>query len=137
MAVLGGLAISASNGASSTNFDYDVYIKVDDTWELLEHYANVDVSFTTADNSTDSSQKDLVLDEAPTYENTGSSDVVITDVCIGAVQSSGDLTSNLNNDEAGEADNLVFKIGAVEDSPKTVVPAEIVQFTELRKIFET
>lgn len=137
MAVLGGLALAASQGAADTNFDYEVYIKVDGTWEPLAVYGTSSASFTTADNSTDSSQKDLVLDEAPTYENTGSSDVVITDVCIGAVQSSGDLTSNLNNDEAGEADNLVFKIGAVEDSPKTVVPAEIVQFTELRKIFET
>lgn len=134
MAILGGLAKAAAAGANSTNFDYEVYIKVDGTWESLQYYPNVDASFTTVSNS---GQLDLVLDEAPTYENTGGSDVVITDVCIGGVQESGALTSGLNSNEAGEANNLVFKIGAVAGSPRTVVPAEIVQFTQLQKTIES
>lgn len=134
MAILGGLAISAVAGKGSTTFDYDVYIKIDGTWELLEHYPNTSVTFTTTANS---GQFDLVLDESPSYENTSVSDQVLTDVCVGAVQSSGALTSGLNSNEAGQANNLVMPIAAATGSPRTIVPDEIFQFNQFQLTLES
>lgn len=134
MAILGGLALHAVQGAAETNFDYEVYIKIDGTWEPLEIYSTLAATFTTTANS---GQFDLVLDESPSYENTTASNQTLTDVCVGAVQSTGDLTSGLNSNEAGQANNLVMPIAAATGSPRTIVPDEIFQFNQFQLTLES
>lgn len=136
MAILGGLALYANQGAAETAFDYEVYIKVDGTWEPLVLYLNSGSVFTNPSNS---GQYDLALNNQPTYENTGGSPVDITDICVAGVESAGDLTSSLNSDEtqASVSEALVIPIHSVQGSPLTVDPAEIVQFTSVKMTIES
>ena len=136
MAVLGGLAViaEAGKGVGGPQGDVVVAIKVDGTWESIYTGTPADTNWKTLTNG---SQLDLAIDHQPTYENTGGSDVVITDICVGVEQDTEALVTELNSDEAGQANNLIIPIHTVQGSPRTVVPLEIVQFTTIKTAIES
>jgi len=136
MAVLGGLAeiAVAGSGIGGPQGDIVVAIKVDGTWESIYTGTPPDTNWKTIANG---DQLDFAIDHQPTYENTGGADVVITDICVGIEQDSGILVTGLNSDEAAQANVLIIPIHAVQGSPRTVVPLEIVQFTTIKTTIES
>lgn len=135
MSVLGGLVRAATETTLSA--DYIFTSKISGTWKNLFESSNAD--FGTSVNTTDSSQFDLVLNDTIEYENEDTVDESLTECAVAATQDVGQFMSAINSDQTQSAvqNELVYPINTVVGSPQTIVPQQIIRFTQIRLIVES
>lgn len=126
MVKLSGLVKAASTG--SLLADLAFYIKIDGNWiqTNMSNYSNL-IATGSANN------RDLLYDITIDYENETGSNQTLTEACLVAGDTSS-VVNQLNSDQFQQ--ETLFPIGNVTGQPITIVPQQIIRFTNIRLIVE-